>query len=103
MVRLKLIKGLSYTGDVKATADKPYVEAEEATAEKLVASGYFKKLGGETDEIREIAPEDPEESEGDELPDLSPETPEDPEESEPETDGKAATGSTKKTSAKSKK
>lgn len=88
MARLKLIKALSYTGEVKATKEKPYVEVEEATAEKLVASGYFKRLDGEaSDEMRQIEPEEPDE-----------------EEKEPEeATGKAATGSTKKTTAKTKK
>ena len=43
MYKVKLIKGLSYTGAVHATKDEPYVTVEdEATANALVSSGYFK-------------------------------------------------------------
>ena len=42
MYKVKLIKGLSYTGAVRATKKDPFVEVEEKeTAEALVASGYF--------------------------------------------------------------
>lgn len=42
MYKLKLIKGLSYSGVVLATQKKPYVETEdEAIANAAVASGYF--------------------------------------------------------------
>ncbi len=42
MYKLKLIKGLSYSGVVKATKKAPYVETDdEATAALAVASGYF--------------------------------------------------------------
>ena len=42
MYKLKLIKGLSYSGVVKATKKNPIVEvADEATAQAAVASGYF--------------------------------------------------------------
>lgn len=42
MFHLKLIKGLSYSGDISATKKKPdaYTE-DEAIAKKAVASGYF--------------------------------------------------------------
>lgn len=42
MIKLKLIKGLSYSGIVSATAKSPYVSVEdEAAANMAVASGYF--------------------------------------------------------------
>lgn len=52
MARLKLIKGRSYTGEVKATRDKPFVETDEATAEQLVASGYFMMVSPEAEEAK---------------------------------------------------
>ena len=53
-MRLKLIKGLSYSGIIRATAKNPIVEVEdEAIAELAVASGYFVNLD---------APEEPEET-----------------------------------------
>ena len=46
MYHLKLIKALSYTGAVTATAKKPNVFVEdEATANAAVASGYFELVG----------------------------------------------------------
>ena len=43
MFTLKLIKGLSYAGAVYATKESPEVSVEDkATAEALIASGYFK-------------------------------------------------------------
>lgn len=45
MYHLRLIKGLSYTGVVTATQRKPDVFVEDkATADKAVATGYFKLL-----------------------------------------------------------
>lgn len=41
MVKLKLTKGISYNGLVKATKKKPIVETDEATAGELVKTGYF--------------------------------------------------------------
>jgi hypothetical protein len=42
MYKLKLIKGRSYHGIVTATNKAPFVEvADEATAKKAVATGYF--------------------------------------------------------------
>lgn len=42
MYKLKLIKGRSYTGAVRATKENPNVEVEKKeTADALVASGYF--------------------------------------------------------------
>ncbi len=56
MYHLKLIKALSYTGAVTATAKKPNVFVEdEATANAAVASGYF-ELVGNTSEIAEPDP-----------------------------------------------
>ncbi len=41
MVRIKLSKGLSYSGIVTATKKSPYVTTDEDTAKEAVASGYF--------------------------------------------------------------
>lgn len=41
MVKIKLIKAHSYNGIVKATREKPIVEAEDEAAQALVATGYF--------------------------------------------------------------
>ena len=63
MYHLKLIKALSYTGAVTATAKKHNVFVEdEATANAAVASGYF-ELVGKTSEIAEpdSVPAEPEE------------------------------------------
>jgi len=44
-MRLKLIKGKSYTGIIKATKEHPIVEVDdEATAMAAVDSGYFEAL-----------------------------------------------------------
>ena len=46
MFKVKLIKGLSYTGVVHATKEAPYVDVEaKATSDALVASGYFELVG----------------------------------------------------------
>lgn len=46
MYHLRLIKGLSYTGVVKATKQHPDVFLEDkATADAAVATGYFQLLG----------------------------------------------------------
>lgn len=46
MYHLKLYRARSYRGIVYATRDKPDVFVEdEATADKLVASGYFRLIG----------------------------------------------------------
>lgn len=51
MYRLKLIKGLSYTGKVKATANRPFTEVEDkADADYLVGTGYFKLVDEEINE-----------------------------------------------------
>ena len=48
MYRIKLIKGLSYTGIVSATKEHPIVEVEdEAVAKLAIASGYFKPVSEE--------------------------------------------------------
>lgn len=45
MYRVKLIKALSYSGLVTATAAKPYVDIEDdETAEKVLATGYFQLI-----------------------------------------------------------
>lgn len=46
MYRIKLTKGLSYTGIVSATKEHPIVCVEdEAVAEQAIASGYFEPIG----------------------------------------------------------
>ena len=50
MVQLKLIKGLSYSGIITATAKKPFVTTDDETAKKAVETGYFavvENIGGE--------------------------------------------------------
>ncbi len=45
MYRVKLIKALSYSGLVTATAAKPYVDIEDdEIAEKVLATGYFETV-----------------------------------------------------------
>ena len=45
MYRIKLIKALSYSGLVTATAASPYVDIEDdETAEKVLATGYFETV-----------------------------------------------------------
>lgn len=96
MAHLRLIKGRSYTGEVKATREKPDVFTDdEATANALVASGYFSRVdkpkakteGKIPDEMTEVKPE------------AEPEKPTE----ETATTSKAAAGGSKKTTAKSKK
>lgn len=65
MYHLKLIKALSYTGVVKATAKNPdvYVD-DEATANAAVASGYFTLIQSGTGQDPEPEPaEEAEETE----------------------------------------
>lgn len=60
MYKVKLIKGLSYTGAVQATKENPYVDVEDKeTADAVVATGYFELVeetaddntdGGKNDE-----------------------------------------------------
>ena len=86
MARLKLIMGLSYTGEVKATRENPYVEVEtEAEADNLVASGYFERVDSEKKPEKK---EDPEKKET---------------EKKEEEKEEAATPAPKKTTAKAKK
>ena len=97
MIHLKLIKGLSYTGDVKATAAKPDVFVkDEATAERLVASGFFAKLGRPVEEKAKEATPEPEKTV-----EAEPEETKEPVEAKPVS--KAAAGGTKKTTGKAKK
>ena len=50
MYRVKLIKGLSYTGAVSATKENPFVDIEDkAIADAVVASGYFKLVEAESE------------------------------------------------------
>ena len=43
MITLKLVKGISYTGTVRATAKNPFCTVDtDKEAEALVASGFFK-------------------------------------------------------------
>ena len=57
-MRLKLIKGLSYSGIIRATAKKPIVEVEdEAIATLAVASGYFVNLDADEVQAEEVEEE----------------------------------------------
>ena len=57
-MRLKLIKGLSYSGIIHATAKKPIVEVEdEAIATLAVASGYFVNLDADEVQAEEVEEE----------------------------------------------
>lgn len=48
MIHIRLCKGLSYSGIVTATKDKPDIFVEdEATAKAAIASGYFKFIEGD--------------------------------------------------------
>ena len=96
MAHLRLMKGCSYTGEVRATREKPDVFTnDEATADALIASGYFSRVdkpkvktdGKIPDEMTEIKLE------------AEPEKPVE----ETATTSKAAAGGSKKTTAKSKK
>lgn len=108
MVRLKLIRGRSYTGEVKATREKPFVEVEEAMVEGLVASGYFQivdsanegaKEPPKTSKVDDVSPDDTkavEEAQNDEKEEDKTET-----KKEAPAGGKAATKTgTKKTARK---
>lgn len=46
MVRIKLSKGLSYSGIVTATKKNPIVITDEDTAKEAVATGYFEYVLG---------------------------------------------------------
>ncbi|MDR3345184.1 MAG: hypothetical protein LBT21_06315 [Oscillospiraceae bacterium] len=44
-IKLRLKKGRSYTGKVKATLANPFVTAaDEKTAAELIRSGYFERV-----------------------------------------------------------
>lgn len=68
MYKVKLIKGLSYTGAVHATKENPYVDVEDKeTADAVVATGYFELVeetaddnndGGKNDKSGEAAIDD---------------------------------------------
>lgn len=48
-MKLKLSKGLSYSGNgVNATNKKPYVTCTDEIGKKLLATGYFKEEAEET-------------------------------------------------------
>lgn len=68
MYKLRLIKGLSYSGAVFATRSSPFVSVENKDiAEKLIADGYFELVEAEKkpaeykelslDELKSIATE----------------------------------------------
>ena len=51
MYKVKLIKGLSYTGAVHATKDNPYVDVEsKEAADAAVATGYFELVEATADD-----------------------------------------------------
>jgi len=51
MYRVKLIKGRSYTGAIRATQEQPFVDVEDkAIAEAAVATGYFELVEAEGDD-----------------------------------------------------
>lgn len=59
MFKVKLIKGLSYTGAIKVTKANPYAEVEKKeTADALVATGYFEIVEITEDKAPEV-PADP--------------------------------------------
>lgn len=48
-MKLKLSKGLSYSGNgISATNKKPYVNCTDEIGKKLLATGYFKEEAEET-------------------------------------------------------
>ena len=58
MYHLKLIKGLSYTGKVKATANRPHAYVDDkADADYLVSTGYFKLVEDNTLTVEEAVGE----------------------------------------------
>ena len=51
MYKVKLIRGLSYTGAVHATKDNPYVDVEsKEAADAAVATGYFELVEATADD-----------------------------------------------------
>jgi len=69
MVRIKLVKGLSYSGIVTATKKNPFVTTDEETAKEAVATGYFT--------IEEVIEEYPEKTGEDQEEDQAPPTSDD--------------------------
>jgi len=66
MIRLRLIKGYSYTGVVSATKKQPFVDVEtEAEAQAAVATGYFEVCASTPAE----PPSGDDGAEGDSVPD----------------------------------
>jgi len=59
MYRVKLIKGRSYTGAIRATKDEPFVDVEDkAIADAAVATGYFEFVeaeGGDDNAVTDIS------------------------------------------------
>ena len=45
MKKIKLIKGLSYSGEVTATAKNPMLEVEDDVAQRVALTGYFAICG----------------------------------------------------------
>ena len=41
MVKLKLCKGLSYSGIVKATIDEPFINVDDTIVDAVIQTGYF--------------------------------------------------------------
>lgn len=51
MHRVKLIKGRSYNGAIRATQEEPFVDVEDkAIADAAVATGYFEYVESEGDD-----------------------------------------------------
>lgn len=69
MYHLKLIKGLSYSGIVKATSKSPDVFVKDkADADKAVATGYFRIVSGrEQSPAPEVSPKKYEKAELDSM------------------------------------
>lgn len=69
MSKLKLVKGLSYTGHgVSATDKRPIIDVpDKSTADELIASGYFTLIAEDTapaEKPKEKAPTDKPEGTG---------------------------------------
>lgn len=72
MYKLKLTKGLSYHGIVKASIEHPYVETDDqAVAEAAIATGYFELVDNEIAEPSAEASEPEPEEEGKALEDMT--------------------------------
>ena len=51
MYRVKLVKGRSYNGAIRATQEEPFVDVEDkAIADAAVATGYFEYVESEGDD-----------------------------------------------------